>query len=147
MYDEIGLGLLMLAWRFFSTRVGLRRSPAPAGRNVCKWTVVRVEKQAAWCRQIGSFPWWPWQIGLLTARLWTPVTLPFLTDRAKLGCVGKLKSSSFHSIIFIGKSWGLKNHPWSLIKEHSVKFKFQCTRTPTWSRVVHSCYFSLSVSF
>ena len=47
-------------------------------RNVCKWTVVRVEKQAARCRQIGSFPWWRWQTILETARLWTPVTLPFL---------------------------------------------------------------------
>ena len=47
-------------------------------RNVCKWTVVRVEKQATRCRQIGSFPWWRWQTILKTARLWTPVTLPFL---------------------------------------------------------------------
>ena len=47
-------------------------------RNVCKWTVVRVEKQAARCRQIGSFPWWRWQTILKTARLWTPVTLSFL---------------------------------------------------------------------
>ena len=61
-------------------QIGLRRSPAPppAGRNVCKWTVVRVEKQAARCRQIGSFPWWQWQTIFKTARLWTPVTLPFL---------------------------------------------------------------------
>ena len=47
-------------------------------RNVCKWIVVRVEKQAARCRQIGSFPWWRWQTILKTARLWTPVTMPFL---------------------------------------------------------------------
>ena len=58
-------------------QIGLRRSPAPASRKVCKWTVVRVEKQAARCRQISSFPWWRWQTILNTARLWTPVTLPF----------------------------------------------------------------------
>ena len=38
-------------------QIGLHPSPALAGRNVCKRTVVRVEKQAALCRQIGSFPW------------------------------------------------------------------------------------------
>ena len=59
-------------------QIGLRRSPEPAGRNVCKWIVVRVKKQAARCHQIGSFPWWRRQTILKTARLWTPVTLPFL---------------------------------------------------------------------
>ena len=120
MYDEIGLGL----------RVGLRRSPAPAGRNVCKWTVVRVEKQAAWCRQIGSFPWWPWQIGLPTARLWTSLTFAvFWRIELKFVALESWKVPLFHSVIFIGKRWGLKNHPWSPVRESWEEFERATVRT------------------
>ena len=94
-----------------ATRVGLCRSPAPAGRNVCKWTVVRAEKQAAWCRQIGSFPRWPWQIGLPTARSTLNscnFAVFFFKDRAKTCCVGKLKSSSFPQNNFYWKKLRFK---------------------------------------
>ena len=45
---------------------------------ICKWTVVRVENQAACAVEPDLFPWWRWQICLQTARLWTPVTSSFL---------------------------------------------------------------------
>ena len=89
-------------------QIGLRRSSAPAGRKVCKWTVVKVERQAAQCRQIGSFPWWRWQTILKTARLWTPATSSSVWCRIKLNffALESWRVPLFNSIIFIGKSWG-----------------------------------------
>ena len=83
---------------------------------ICKWTVVRVENQAACAVDTGSFP--VVTVTNLFANRSTLNSCNFVVSwriELKFVALETWRVSFFNNIRFVAKRWGLKNHPRSLL--------------------------------